>query len=152
MIDDMDKAIIDLLQSKFPVTKRPYLELSRQLNMTEADLMSRIALLKENGYIRRIGGIFDSRKLGYTGTLCAMKVPMDRIGEVSEIVNSYSGITHNYIRDHSFNMWFTMLAPSVQKVEENILEIRMRTGISELLVLPAVTVFKINASFKMKEV
>ncbi|MDD2421921.1 MAG: Lrp/AsnC family transcriptional regulator, partial [Heliobacteriaceae bacterium] len=99
--------------------------------------------LKERGIIRRIGGVFDSRRLGYRATLCALKVPPDRVDAVAAIVNGYPGVTHNYLREHEYNMWFTLIAPTAAKMAAIIAEIKARTG-CELQNLPASRVFKIK--------
>lgn len=152
MIDRKDKELLNLIQSGFPMEPRPFLALANQLDLTEDEVIERIRKLKENGYINRLGGIFDSGKLGFFSTLCAIKVPEDRIEDVAEIINSYEGITHNYIRKHSYNMWFTMIAPSAEEIEENLVEIRTKTGINNVINLPAVRLFKIKVNFDMKGV
>ncbi|MDW7674182.1 MAG: Lrp/AsnC family transcriptional regulator, partial [Bacillota bacterium] len=97
-------------------------------------------------------GIFDSKKLGYKSTLCAIKVPEDRIEEVTEIVNSYNGVTHNYLREHQYNMWFTLIAPSDDSIQEILREMKVMTGIDDIINLPAINFFKINVNFDLNEV
>jgi len=111
-LDPVDNKLINLIQSNFPLVAEPYREIGTILGIGEDEVMERIKRLKENGVFRRLGGIFDSRKLGYAGTLCAIKVPENRIDETAAVINSFPGVTHNYLREHSFNMWFTVLAPS----------------------------------------
>lgn len=101
--------------------------------------------------IRRLGGVFDSRKLGYKGTLCAVKVPQDRIDEVAAVINSYLGITHNYLRDHEYNMWFTILAQSPAKVEQILKEIKEKTGIEDIINLPSQRFFKVLVNFDVRD-
>lgn len=144
--------LLNLLQNSLPVESRPFLALGKQLGITEEEVIERIGMLKKNGYIRRIGGIFDSRKLNYFSTLCAIKVPKDRIKEVAEVINNYNGVTHNYIRNHSFNMWFTLIAPSAEKIGEILADIKFKTKINEILNMPAVKVFKVKTNFTMVEV
>ena len=112
-LDDIDKDILNRIQSDFPITSRPYLAIAEDLNLTEADILRRLKKLKENGIIRRIGGNFVPEKLGFVSTLCAAKVPEDRIREFAQIVNRYPGVTHNYQRNNEFNIWFTFLAESM---------------------------------------
>jgi DNA-binding Lrp family transcriptional regulator len=97
-MDEIDKKLLDILQNDFPLTGRPYSEIASLLAVSEEDIILRLRALKDARIIRRIGAIFDSKKLGYCSTLCAMKVPDDRIDEVARIVNEYPGVTHNYIR------------------------------------------------------
>ena len=146
-MDDIDKAILNRIQSDFPIASRPFLAVAEELNLTETEVLERIRRLKDRGIIRRIGGNFVPNKLGYVSTLCAAKVPQDKIDHFAEIVNRYPGVTHNYLRENSFNVWFTFIAPSMQEIEQHLEEIVQLTGISEILNLPATRVFKIRAQF-----
>jgi DNA-binding Lrp family transcriptional regulator len=146
-LDDTDKVILNRIQSEFPLTSRPYLAIADELGLTEKEIMQRIARLKRAGIIRRIGGNFVPDKVGYVSTLCAAKVPEEKIEQFTATVNRYSGVTHNYRRDNSFNIWFTFIAPSMQEIEKSLKEISEETGITEILNLPATKVFKIRAQF-----
>ncbi len=148
-LDDIDKDILNRIQSDFPITSRPYLAIAEDLNLTEADILRRLKKLKENGIIRRIGGNFVPEKLGFVSTLCAAKVPEDRIREFAQIVNRYPGVTHNYQRDNEFNIWFTFIAESMAEIEENLKKISNETGITNILNLPATRVFKVRAHFDL---
>ncbi len=147
LLDDTDKAILNRIQSDFPITSRPYLAVANELGITEDEVLERISRLKKEGIIRRIGGNFVPDKLGYVSTLCAAKVSEEKIEQFADVVNRYPGVTHNYRRDNSFNIWFTFIAPSMQEIEQNLKEISEQTGISEILNLPATRVFKIRAQF-----
>ncbi len=146
-MDDIDKAILNRIQSDFPITSRPYLTIADELNLTEAEVLDRISRLKQMGIIRRIGGNFVPAKLGYVSTLCAAKVPEDKIERFADVVNRFPGVTHNYLRENSFNVWFTFIAPSMEEIEQNLKDIEQETGITEILNLPATRVFKIKAQF-----
>ena len=112
-------------------------------------MINRIARLKKLGIIRRIGGNFGPEKLGFTSTLCAARVPEEKIDSFAAVVNSYPGVTHNYTRDNPFNVWFTFIAPSMAEIKANISEISQKTGVQEILNLPATRVFKIKAHFDL---
>lgn len=148
-LDYTDRKLLNLIQTDFPLVPEPYREIGEVLGIGEDEVIGRIRLLLENGVIRRLGGIFDSRKLGYTGTLCAMRVAEDRIDEVATVVNSFPGVTHNYIREHSFNMWFTVLAQSKEKLDEILDKIKENTGIEDIITLPAENIFKIRVKFDL---
>ncbi|MBW9173779.1 Lrp/AsnC family transcriptional regulator [Clostridium estertheticum] len=150
-MDKTNKNLLNLIQSNFPIESRPFLKIANELDISENQVIDMIKELKNDGYIKRIGGIFDSRKLGYSSTLCAIKVPLDRITEVADIINSYNGVTHNYIRNHSYNMWFTVIAPSIIEVKEFLNDIKIKTDIDEIIELPVVNLFKINVVFNIKE-
>ncbi|MHB8918534.1 MAG: siroheme decarboxylase subunit alpha [Desulfocucumaceae bacterium] len=150
-LDSLDRDLLNVVQSGLPVTAEPYKDLAESLGTTEEDILARLKRLIENGTIRRLGGIFDSRKLGYTGTLCAMRVPPERIGEVARIVNGYPGVTHNYLRNHDFNMWFTLLVPEKSEINRILGEIRDQSGIEEIISLVSVKLFKIKVNFDLTE-
>ncbi|MBW1667914.1 MAG: Lrp/AsnC family transcriptional regulator [Deltaproteobacteria bacterium] len=124
-MDDIDRAIINEIQSDFPIESRPYRELGKRLNLPEREVFRRLKALKDEGIIRRIGGNFSSKKLNYASTLCAAQVPKEKIEEFVREVNKYPGVTHNYLR------------------------ISRSTGVTEILNLPAVRTFKIKVDFEV---
>lgn len=148
-MDKTDRLIINSIQSDFPVSKRPYREIGERLGLAEDDVIRRIQKLRESEVIRRIGGNFFPDKLGFLSTLCAAQVPEDKIDFFAGTVNSYEGVTHNYIRKNKFNVWFTFIAPSMEEIEKNLQEIKEKTGVEKILNLPATDVFKIRAKFKV---
>jgi len=148
-IDDVDKAILNQIQSDFPITSRPYLTIAEALGLSEGEVLKRVSRLKASGIIRRIGGNFKPEKLGFVSTLCAAKVPEDKISQFAEVVNRYPGVTHNYRRENTFNIWFTFIAPSMDEINANLEKIAAETGVTDILNLPATRVFKIKAEFKV---
>lgn len=148
-IDEIDKRIINRIQSDFPISLRPYKVIADELELEEKDVIDRIRALKDKGIIRRIGGNFGPEKLGFFSTLCAAKVPEDKLDEFEACVNAYPGVTHNYIRENDYNVWFTFIAPSREEIEAHLNEIREKTGVTALN-LPATHVFKISAQFKLE--
>jgi DNA-binding Lrp family transcriptional regulator len=151
-LDNLDRQLLEIIQRQIPLSPRPYQEIALELGIGETEVLDRIGRLREAKIIRRVGGFFDSRRLGYTGTLCAIRVPEARIEEVAAVINAYSEVSHNYLRTHEYNMWFTVLAPSLAEVHRVIDEIKARTGIDHVLSLPAERVFKIKVKFKVSEV
>ena len=149
ILDDKDKRILNRKQTRFPITMRPFKTIAEELEMTEDDVIDRVKKLKDNGVIRRIGGNFVPEKVGFVSTLCAAKVPEDAIDHFAAVVNRYSGVTHNYQRDHEVNIWFTFIAPSMDKIEANLKKISNETGVGDILNLPATRVFKIKAKFDL---
>ena len=148
-MDDIDRNIMNIIQSEFPVAPRPYAEVAKRLNIPEEEVLERVRALREEGIIRRIGGNFVPEKLGYVSTLCAARVPDERLESFTKVVNQYPGVTHNYQRDNPFNIWFTFIAPSMKEIEANLRQITQKTGIKEILNLPATKVFKIKAHFSL---
>jgi DNA-binding Lrp family transcriptional regulator len=149
VIDNTNKKILNNIQVDFPISSRPYKIIADRLGILEDELIQRVIQMKEDMLIRRIGGNFSPDKLGYHSTLCAAKVPEARLKLFTKTVNSYSGVTHNYKRDHQFNVWFTFIAPSIEIIEKSLNEISQKTGVETILNLPATKVFKISANFKL---
>ena len=146
-LDDIDKAILNRIQSDFPITERPYRTLAEELGLDEQSLLARVGNLKQAGIIRRIGANFVPHKVGFVSTLCAARVPENQIDAFAAVVNRYTGVTHNYERDNDFNVWFTFIARSMSEIESNLKKISQETGVPTILNLPATKVFKIKAKF-----
>ncbi len=148
-IDDVDRAILNRIQSDFPMTKRPYLSIAEKLDLSENEVIKRLEQLKKKGIIRRIGGNFVPEKLGFVSTLCAAKVPEDKIERFARTVNRYPGVTHNYQRDHNYNIWFTFIAQSMDEIKGNLEDISRETGVEAIINLPATKMYKIRAHFDL---
>ena len=148
-LDELDKAILNEIQSHFPVTARPYAEVGRRVGANEEEVLRRVKALMDTGVIRRLGANFNSRKLGYTSTLCAARVPEEALERFTLVVNRFAGVTHNYLRRHRYNVWFTLIAESTGRIEAILAEIRRDSGIEEILSLPAQAVFKIQVDFPL---
>ena len=149
LMDEMDRMILNEIQSHFPIEARPYQVLGEKLGCSEEEVLQRVQDLKDREVIRRIGANCNSRKLGYTSTLCAAKVPSRLMARFVEVVNSYMGVTHNYRRDHDYNIWFTLIAPSEEKIERILREIVELTEVGEVISLPAERLFKIQVDFEV---
>ncbi|MCK4705012.1 MAG: AsnC family transcriptional regulator [Gammaproteobacteria bacterium] len=129
-MDQLDKNIINTLQYDFPVCERPFAQLAETLNSSEDELISRVQAMLDSGLLTRFGPMYNAVNMGGALSLCAMKVPKDRFDEVTEQVNAFSEVAHNYQRDHEMNMWF-VLATETQKELNNTLDaIENNTGIS----------------------
>jgi DNA-binding Lrp family transcriptional regulator len=146
-IDDTDRAILNRIQSDFPINPCPYLVVARELGITEKEVLQRVVRLKKSGIIRRIGGNFVPAKLGFVSTLCAARVPEEKIELFARTVNRYPGVTHNYQRNNKYNVWFTFIAESMDEINANLKQIAAETGVQDILNLPATKVFKIKAQF-----
>jgi DNA-binding Lrp family transcriptional regulator len=142
ILDEMDRMILNEIQSSFPIEARPFEVLGRRLGCSEAEVMRRVERLKKIQVIRRIGANFNSRKLGYTSTLCAAAVPPDKMERFVELVNNQAGVTHNYRRDHEYNVWFTIIASSPAELERTLEQLSAGSGVRE-------RIFKIQVDFEM---
>ncbi|GFP25163.1 hypothetical protein HKBW3S43_00551 [Candidatus Hakubella thermalkaliphila] len=143
--------ILNLIQNSFPIQERPFAVLADKTGLSEGEAIHRIKELKKRGIIRRIGAIFDSRSLGYSSTLVAMRVPSPRVEEVARLVSRYPNVTHNYERDGEYNLWFTLIAESEERIRQIRGEILGASGIQDILNLPAKNIFKIQVNFSFEE-
>jgi DNA-binding Lrp family transcriptional regulator len=150
IMDSLDKKLLDIIQSGFPLEERPYAAIGQELGLDEDQVLERVRRLKADGVIRRIGANFQSKKLGWHSTLCAASVPRKRLEEFREAVNRRPGVTHNYLRAHRYNVWFTFIGPSREAVAESLAEISRETGV-DILNLPQERLFKIKVDFRMKD-
>lgn len=150
-MDAMDRALLNSIQNLFPIAVKPYQDLAETVGTTEEEAFKRIQQLRKEGIIRRLGGVFDSRRLGYYSTLCTAKVPAEKIPLLTELLEKIPGVTHNYIRNHEYNSWFTLIARSESVAERIIQTIRDKLGIKDVFNLPATQLFKINVNFDLSE-
>jgi len=149
MLDEFDRRLLNLIQTDLPLVERPFAELARRLGSEEAVVLSRLAWLRQNGYIRRIGPFFDSARLGYVSTLVALKVRDNDLPAVAAAVNAISGVTHNYEREGPFNLWFTLLSPSRQHQEKILQRLKALPGVEQMISLPARHKFKVSVEFRL---
>lgn len=148
--DKIDNKILNLLQENFPLSPTPFQDIAIQLEITEEEVMNRIAGLRQEGVIRRIGGIMNTRTLGFYSTLCACQVPEEKLLKAGGIINSYRQVTHNYIRDHQqYNIWFTLTASSRDEVTKLIRELESKID-TVIVNMPARKIYKIKVSFEME--
>ena len=148
-VDAKDREILNLIQSDFPVTHRPYRDVAVTLGISEDEVLRRVRRLRDAEIIRRIGGSFDSRRLGFSSTLCAAKVPEDRVDAFNQVINAYPGVTHNYTRNSEYNIWFTFIGANQAEIDEALEEITQKTGVRDVLSLPAARTFKIKVNFEI---
>ena len=149
-MDSIDKQILNQVQGCFPLSSRPFAELADRMGLTEDDVLERIRRLKNEGYIRRIGGVFDAPKLGFYSTLAAVQVEPGRLEAVARYINQFEGVTHNYQRNHTFNLWFTVTAPSEKEADDVLSEVKAQNGVKDVLKLPAERVYKIGLNLVLK--
>ena len=148
-MDNLDRKIITQLQMDFPISPDPYDIIANRLGIDTETLFQRVEALIGSGTIRRIGISVNSHKMGYSSTLAAVRVADDQVGSASEIIDSYPEITHSYLRSDDFNVWFTVIAESPQRIQEVLSELRIKLNIeiSDVLDLPMKQLFKLDARF-----
>jgi len=152
ILDETDKVILQELQDDFPLVQEPWLEISRRLNISQAEVLTRSKRLIEGGAILKVGPVLNPSAIGLTAaTLVAMRVPKNKISKVARVINEHRNVTHNYERENEYNVWFTLAAPTSEELAITLDEIKRKTGVQErdILDLPTVRRFKINMRFQL---
>ena len=152
-LDETDKRLMNLLQSSFPLDPEPFALLAAEAEMELADVLARTQRLLDERIIREITPIFDTRALGYESMLVAAKVDSDNPQRAAAVVNSHPGVSHNYLRTHDFNLWFTIATPPDSELGlAGTLDVLMgETGADSMRQLPTLTLFKINMNLEMEK-
>jgi len=142
----MENELLFEMQNAFPMTERPFKVVAEKLNTTEEEVLKLVQKLKDDKIIRQTSAIFDTKRLGYKSSLVAFKVDEDKIDQAAEIINAHPGVSHNYLRNHDYNIWFTMaVAPDSKLGLEKTIEIlKERTGAEDAITLPTLKMFKIS--------
>jgi len=148
-LDEADREILNRLQREFPLAIEPFRVLAAWTGTDEDDFLERVISLKEQGIIRRIGAVFDAAGAGFASTLCAARVPVDRLEEFTGVVNAYRGVTHNYLRDHEYNVWFTFIGSTREAIEGSLSGISNQTGITDIVSMPVKRRFKVDTRFNL---
>lgn len=151
--DTIDARLLDILQSEFPLNRRPFAVIADRLSISPEDIMLRISRLKSDGIIRQISAIFDSAALGYQSVLVAFKVDDHKyeIDSIAQNVSRHPGVSHCYSRDAKYNLWFTLTVGSGSDLECVISELANFDGVESYLILPATRVFKIGVFLRMAD-
>jgi siroheme decarboxylase len=152
VLDDRDKRLLNLMQGQFPIAPRPYQSVAAAAGITEAEAMARVAELLDERIIRQVTPIFDTRALGYSSMLVAAKVDPDNPWRAANIINAHPGVSHNYLRNHDFNIWFTIATePDSPLGLEGTLEVLAReAGAESVRQLPTLKLFKIRMDLEME--
>lgn len=150
--DPVDRRLLVVLQRGLPLTARPYAAVAGEIGLSEDEVLARVRRLKDGrrgSLIREIGPIFDTRALGYRSTLVAMATPEDRLDEAAATITAHPGVSHNYRREHRWNLWFTLAVPSAENMETAVKELVGAAGGFPHLSLPALRMFKIGVRLGM---
>jgi siroheme decarboxylase len=148
-LDGIDKRLLNEIQWVFPLVDRPYLEIAKRYDISEEEVMRRIGFMKNLGIIRQINAIFDTRRLGYKSALVAFAVRPDKLDYVAEKVNEHPGVSHNYERNHEYNMWFTLAVPPRSDMKEELDKMASLEGVIKHRVLPTLKLYKIGVRLDM---
>jgi DNA-binding Lrp family transcriptional regulator len=151
-LDEVDRELLNLMQGAFPLHPRPYAAVASAAGIEEREALERVTRLLRGRIIRQVTPIYDTRALGYASMLVAAKVDPVHPWRAAKIVNSHPGVSHNYLRNHEFNMWFTIAtAPDSALGLERTLEVlKSQTGASSIRQLPTLRLFKIRMDLEMQ--
>jgi DNA-binding Lrp family transcriptional regulator len=152
-LDELDKRLLNLMQGSFPLAPRPYAEVARLAEVPEDEVLKRVERLLGERIIRQVTPIFDTRVLGYKSMLVAASVDPDNPHRAARIVNSHPGVSHNYLRNHEFNMWFTIAVEPDSKLglDGTLDVIQRETGAESIRQLPTLRLFKIRMDLEMEQ-
>jgi siroheme decarboxylase len=152
-LDETDKRLANLLQSSFPVEAEPFALIAEEAELSADEVMARTQRLLDERIIREITPIFDTRALGYASMLVAARVDAEHPHRAAAIINSHPGVSHNYLRTHEFNLWFTIATPPDSRLGlDGTLEVLQRlTGAESIRQLPTLRLFKINMNLEMEK-
>jgi DNA-binding Lrp family transcriptional regulator len=152
-LDDADKRLLNLMQGSFALTTRPFAHVAGLAGVTEAEVMARVQQLLDKRIIREITPIFDTRALGYQSMLVAAKVDAEHPHRAAKVINSHPGVTHNYLRNHDFNLWFTLAVEPGSKLgmQGTLDALAAETGAESIRQLPTLKLFKIRMDLEMEQ-
>src|SRR4029077_14649003 len=150
-LDDLDRELLNAVQWDFPLDPRPYAVLGDRLGIPEPEVRERIQRIKDAGVLRQLSAIFDTRALGYLSALIAAKLDPEHIDDAAAIINRHPGVSHNYKRNHAYNLWYTVAVPpdSILGLERTVEELHRRSGATVTRLMPALKVYKIGVKFNL---
>ena len=148
-ITESEKELLNEIQWTFPLITRPFDAIAKKFNTTPEIIKEQLNQLKAAGILRQLSAIFDTRKLGYTSSLVAMEIESDKLEYVASQINSHPGVSHNYERDHEFNLWFTLAVPPGADLGEEVEKFNVLQGINKVRMLPTLQLFKIGVKLDM---
>ena len=147
--DNLDKEILNEIQWTFPLVNEPFVEIAKKFSISSEELKDRLVKLKHKGVLRQLSAIFDTRKLGYSSSLVAMEIEPNRLDYVAQQINRHPGVSHNYERNHEFNLWFTLAVPPGSNLEKELEKFSKLQGIKKVRMLPTLQLFKIGVKLDM---
>jgi DNA-binding Lrp family transcriptional regulator len=150
-MDKSDSQILQELQYDFPLSERPYEVIADRLHISPVELWDRVQRMLDEGVIRRMGASFDSKKLGFSSTLAAVSVGPEAVDQAAETIGEFAEVTHSYLRNNTFNIWFTIIAIDEKRIEEILEQIRACLSLDKLQILnlPVKRLFKLDARLKV---
>ena len=150
-MDDTDRELLNEIQWTFPLVSRPFDTIAHKFGISSNAVKDRLIALKKEGVLRQLSAIFDTRRLGYTSSLVAMDIEPSKLDYIAEQINRHPGVSHNYERDHQFNLWFTLAVPPGSDLKTELDKFSHLDGIKKMRMLPTLQLFKIGVKLEMVE-
>ena len=152
-LDPIDRQILMILQRGIAIAPRPYLAMAEEIgaDLSEEEVIRRIARMKDEHIIRRMSGFFDSRRLGYQSVLVAVQPEPGRFDDAVRAINRHPGVTHNYERDHAYSIWFTLIAINRPTLEHILDEIESEPSVAAMMRFAMSQRYKIDVTFDVAE-
>lgn len=148
-LTELDRELLNAVQWDFPLVPRPYAALGERLDLTEAEVMERVGRVKELGVLRQLSAIFDTRALGYSSALVAAQVDADTIDDAAATISAHPGVSHNYKRNHRYNLWYTIAVPPGEDLDAHIDALHRESGSLVTRKLPTLKLYKIGVKLDM---
>ncbi|HSB49872.1 MAG TPA: Lrp/AsnC family transcriptional regulator [Nitrosopumilaceae archaeon] len=148
-MNNLDKQILNEIQWTFPLVSQPYHKIAKKFDTTPEIIKQRLSDLKKTGILRQLSAIFDTRRLGYKSSLVAMEIEPDKLEYVANQINRHPGVSHNYERNHQFNLWFTLATPPGSDLKTEVDKFKKIPGILKIRMLPTIRLFKIGVKLDM---
>ena len=148
-ITEADAQLLNAVQWAFPLDAAPYAVLAERLGLTEDEVIDRLRAVKAEGVLRQLSAIFDTRALGYTSALIAAKVDAEHIDAAAEIINEHPGVSHNYKRNHDYNLWYTLAVPPGEDFDAHLDVLHQASGARVTRKLPTLKLYKIGVKLDM---
>jgi len=148
-LEDLDRALLNALQWDFPLDARPFAVLADRLGTSEDDVLARTRKVKDAGILRQLSAIFDTRALGYSSALVAARIDPEHIDEAGAAVGTHPGVSHDYKRNHAYNLWYTLAVPPHDDFDAHLDVLHRLSGASVTRKLPTLTLYKIGVKLDM---
>jgi len=147
----IEKQLLHIIQSNFPLTEKPYAAIGKSIGKTEHEVIETLRSLKKRNIIRQISAIFNGKLLGFDSTLISFQVQENTVDSAANIINSHPGVSHNYQREHLFNLWFTLSVPQDLDIERHAQTLARMASCTNYLYLPSVKMFKRHVQLEMND-
>ncbi len=151
VLDERDQQLLNIIQIEFPLVPRPFAALGERIGDSEEQVLTRYRRLKDQRIIRQVSAIFDTRRLGYHSSLVASAIPEPRVDQAAEVINAHPGVSHNYRRNHEFNLWWTVAVPPDMDLDTHVRALHRLSRAASTRILPTLKLYKIGVDLDVSD-